>query len=203
MGNGMQPAGAKGVRWLEWSGKIFSILYALSYFAYRHRKKLLQPIAIHQWLTSSAEETHTLGMHLGQLANSGDFVACCGALGAGKTTFIQGFAQGLAVGAEAYVRSPTFMLAHQYNGRLPLYHFDFYRLSYLSEIQDIGFTDYLNAGGVVIVEWADKFPEILPIRRLDVAIKVTSLSTRSIQCTAYDISYVRYCTSFIKDCTPR
>jgi tRNA threonylcarbamoyladenosine biosynthesis protein TsaE len=145
-----------------------------------------------QWPTSSAEETHTLGMHLGQRAHIGDFVACCGTLGAGKTTFIQGFAQGLAIDTEAYVRSPTFTLAHQYNGIIPLYHFDFYRLSHISEVQDIGFTDYLNAGGVVIVEWADKFPEILPMRRLDVTIQITSIETRCVQCKVYDISYARY-----------
>jgi tRNA threonylcarbamoyladenosine biosynthesis protein TsaE len=152
----------------------------------------VQPIAMQRWLISNAEETRTFGRHLGQLANSGDFVACCGTLGAGKTTFIQGFAQGLAVSSEAYVRSPTFTLVHQYNGIIPLYHFDFYRLSCISEVQDIGFTEYLNAGGVVIVEWADKFPEILPIRRLDVTIQVTSTGIRYIQCTAYDISYARY-----------
>jgi tRNA threonylcarbamoyladenosine biosynthesis protein TsaE len=152
----------------------------------------VSPIATQQWSTSSAEATRTFGRHLGQRANSGDFVACCGTLGAGKTTFIQGFAQGLAVGAAAYVRSPTFTLAHQYNGIIPLYHLDFYRLSYLSDVQDIGFAEYLNAEGVVIVEWADKFPDILPIRRLDVSIQVTSTGIRHIQCTAYDISYVRY-----------
>jgi tRNA threonylcarbamoyladenosine biosynthesis protein TsaE len=158
-----------------------------------------------RWSTSNAEETRTFGRHLGQLANRGDFVACCGTLGAGKTTFVQGFAQGLAVGAEAYVRSPTFTLVHQYDGNIPLYHFDFYRLSCPDEAQDIGFTEYLNAGGVVIVEWADKFPEILPIRRLDVTIQVTSMGIRYIQCTTYDISYVRYltCTSLMKDYAPR
>ena len=113
-------------------------------------------------------------------------------MGAGKTTFIQGFAQGLAVGASAYVRSPTFTLVHEYNGRFPLYHFDFYRLSNLYEAQDTGFADYLGAEGIVIVEWADKFPEILPVKRLDVYIQVISPGIRYIQCTAHDASYVRY-----------
>lgn len=152
----------------------------------------MQSIAMQRWSTRSAEETRTLGTRLGQRAKAGDFVACCGTLGAGKTTFVQGFAQGLAVGADAYVRSPTFTLVHEYNGILPLYHFDFYRIPNSSEAQDMGFTEYLDAGGVVIVEWADKFPEILPVRRLDVYIQVTPLDIRYIQCTAHDISYVRY-----------
>lgn len=145
-----------------------------------------------RWSTLSAEETRALGTHLGQRANAGDVIACCGTLGAGKTTLVQGFAQGLAIGADAYVRSPTFTLVHEYQGAFPLYHFDFYRLSHFSEVQDIGFTEYLDAGGVVIVEWADKFLDMLPVRRLDIHIHVTPLGTRHIQCMAYDISYVRY-----------
>jgi tRNA threonylcarbamoyladenosine biosynthesis protein TsaE len=119
-------------------------------------------------------------------------VACRGALGAGKTTFVQGFAQGWGVGEDDYVRSPTFALVHAYHGRTPLYHFDFYRLSFCTEVQDIGFEEYLEAGGVVIIEWADKFPEILPPIRLEVSIRITDSDRRWLQWTAYDTSYGRY-----------
>jgi len=139
-----------------------------------------------------AEETRALGTCLGQWARAGDIVACRGALGAGKTTFVQGFAEGLGVGGDDYVRSPTFALVHAYHGRIPLYHFDFYRLSSYSEVQDIGFEEYLEAGGVVIIEWADKFPEILPPMRLEVSIRIADSDRRWLQWMAYTISYDRY-----------
>jgi len=119
-------------------------------------------------------------------------VACRGALGAGKTTFVQGFAAGLGVGSDDYVRSPTFALVHAYHGRTPLYHFDFYGLSCCTEVQDIGFEEYLTARGVVIVEWADKFPELLPPVRLEVYIRIVDADRRCVQWMAYDMSYSRY-----------
>ena len=89
----------------------------------------MQSLVTQRRLTVQAEETRALGARLGRWARVGDIVACRGALGAGKTTFVQGFAEGLGVGGDAYVRSPTFALVHAYHGRILLYHFDFYRLS--------------------------------------------------------------------------
>lgn len=149
-----------------------------------------------RWDTGSAEDTRALGAALGRQARRGDFIACCGALGAGKTTFIQGFAEGLGVGETSYVRSPTFTLMQTYHGRLPLYHFDFYRLSCSFEVQDIGFEDYVDADGVVIVEWADKFPALLPMACLRVAITILSPTSRRFECTASDLSHVRYLQSY-------
>ena len=142
--------------------------------------------------TVQAEETRALGARLGRWARAGDIVACRGALGAGKTTFVQGFAEGLGVGGDAYVRSPTFALVHAYHGRIPLYHFDFYRLSSCAEVQDIGFEEYLDAGGVIIIEWADRFPEILPPMRLEVSVRIADSDRRWLQWMAYDTSYGRY-----------
>ena len=79
----------------------------------------MQREATRQWDTNSAEGTRALAAVLGRQAQSGDFIACCGALGAGKTTFVQGFAEGLGVGEAYYVRSPTFTLMQTYHGRLP------------------------------------------------------------------------------------
>ena len=155
----------------------------------------MQPVATRQWQTCSSDDTHNLGACLGQHAEARHFIACCGPLGAGKTTFIQGFAEGLEVGVEQYVRSPTFTLVHEYRGRLPLYHFDFYRLSHFSEALDIGFTDYLDTDGVIIVEWAEKFPELLPVSRLDIRIQIRACADREIQGTAYDLAYIRYIVS--------
>ena len=108
----------------------------------------MQSLVAQRRLTVQPEETRALGARLGQWARAGDMVACCGALGAGKTTFVQGFAKGLGVGEEAYVRSPTFALVHAYHGHIPLYHFDFYRLTSWGEVQDIGFEEYLDARAV-------------------------------------------------------
>jgi tRNA threonylcarbamoyladenosine biosynthesis protein TsaE len=113
-------------------------------------------------------------------------------LGSGKTTFIQGFAAGLGIGAAYYVRSPTFTLLQVYHGRLPLYHFDFYRLSDVSEAYDIGFEEYLEAAGVVIVEWADKFPALLPPAHLHITLTILSPTSRGFVCTASDCSHTRY-----------
>jgi tRNA threonylcarbamoyladenosine biosynthesis protein TsaE len=152
----------------------------------------MQGKARQQWSTDSAEDTRALGASLGQQACRGDFIACCGALGAGKTTFVQGFAEGLGVGEAYYVRSPTFALMQAYHGRLPLYHFDFYRLFHAFEAQDIGFEDYIDADGVVIVEWADKFPTLWPAAHLRVAITILSPTRRHFECTTSDGSYARY-----------
>ena len=152
----------------------------------------MQPCATHEWVSRSAEDTHSLGVGLGQQARVGDYIVCCGPLGAGKTAFVQGFAQGLGVAPEAYVRSPTFALVHEYAGRMPLYHFDFYRLSHVVELDAISFDDYCQARGVVIIEWGDKFLEILPPSRLDLVLRITTPESRSIQARIYDQSYIRY-----------
>jgi len=152
----------------------------------------MQSLVTQRHLSVQAEETRALGARLGRWARAEDIVACRGALGAGKTTFVQGFAEGLGVGEDDYVRSPTFALVHAYHGRFPLYHFDFYRLSSCAEVQDIGFEDYLEAGGVVIIEWADRFPEILPPMRLEVSIRIADSDRRWLQWMAYDTSYGRY-----------
>ena len=152
----------------------------------------MQPLAAQRCVTMRAEETRALGIQLGRRARAGDFIACCGTLGAGKTTFVQGFAEGYGVGAHEYVRSPTFALVHVYHGLTPSYHFDFYRISCFAEVQDIGFEEYLEARGVVLVEWADKFPQLLPAERLDVSLRIVASSKRCVQWMAYDKLYGRY-----------
>jgi tRNA threonylcarbamoyladenosine biosynthesis protein TsaE len=116
-------------------------------------------------------------------------------LGAGKTTFVQGFAKGLGIGEEHYVRSPTFTLMQEYRGRLPLYHFDFYRLTNALEVENIGFEDYLDSAGVIVVEWADKFPTLLPSARLHIVIAMPQPDQRDICCTAFGEAYKRYVCS--------
>lgn len=152
----------------------------------------MHPLRIQRWFTAHADETRSLGVQWGQRAQKGDFIACDGALGVGKTTFIQGFAAGLGVYPDAYVHSPTFTLINEYQGDVPLYHFDFYRLSAMDEVWDIGFEEYLHSEGVVIVEWAHKFPTLLPLSRLDILIAMASFETRYVQGAIYDETYMRY-----------
>ena len=147
------------------------------------------------WHTSCAEETRALGVYLGRRARGGDVIACCGPLGAGKTTLVQGFAEGLGIRSAVYVRSPTFTLVNEYDddhGCAPLYHFDFYRLADPDEVWDLGFAEYLESGGVVIVEWADKFPSLFSAALLQVRIEITPSERRTIQCTSHDNTYARY-----------
>lgn len=109
----------------------------------------------------SPEATIAFGRDFAAQLRAGDVLALCGDLGAGKTHFVKGLAAGL--GTEATVTSPTFTLIHEYpGGRLPLFHFDLYRLESEDELLRIGFDDYLDAAGVFALEWAEKFPALLP-----------------------------------------
>lgn len=111
--------------------------------------------------TFTPEETFRLGKELGEKAGAGDIYCLNGDLGVGKTVFTQGFAKGL--GIEETVNSPTFTILQQYDGgRLPLYHFDVYRIGDISEMEEIGYEDCFYGEGVCLIEWSDRITEILP-----------------------------------------
>ncbi len=118
--------------------------------------------------TASAGQTERAGLVLGPLLRRGDVLALSGDLGAGKTHLVQGVAR--ALGVEERVTSPTFNLLLVHPGRLPLYHFDLYRLTHASELEDIAFYETLESDGVSAVEWGDRFPGCLPPDRLVVVI---------------------------------
>jgi len=119
-----------------------------------------------EFVTNSPEETEELGERLGRALSPGDVVAFTGDLGAGKTAFTRGIARGL--GIPERVTSPTFTIVNEYEGgRLPLFHFDMYRLGDPEELFDIGWEDYLARGGVCAVEWSENVADALedePIR---------------------------------------
>jgi tRNA threonylcarbamoyladenosine biosynthesis protein TsaE len=104
--------------------------------------------------SASVERTRALGRALGELARAGDVILLEGALGAGKTAFTQGI--GLGLGVAATINSPTFTILKEYEGRLPLYHFDLYRLDEPDELYELGFEDYFSGDGVCVVEWAER-----------------------------------------------
>ncbi len=106
-------------------------------------------------------DTLAWGHDLAQTLRAGDVIGLVGNLGAGKTHATKGIVAGL--GSLASVSSPTFTLVREYTGaRLPVFHFDFYRMDSATEVLNIGWDEYIDAGGVMIIEWADKFPEIVP-----------------------------------------
>ena len=110
--------------------------------------------------TRSAGETLDAGEALGGLLKQGDVIAFFGELGAGKTVFAQGIARGLQV--REYVTSPTFTIINEYQGDLPLYHFDVYRLEEPEEILELGHEEYFYGEGITVIEWAGKIKEYVP-----------------------------------------
>ena len=110
--------------------------------------------------SKNPDETFRLGEKLGEAAVAGEIICLDGDLGVGKTVFTQGFAKGL--GVEDYVNSPTFTIVKEYEGRLPLYHFDVYRIGDVSEMDEIGYEDYFYGGGVTIIEWPELILDIIP-----------------------------------------
>ena len=130
-------------------------------------------------VTSSPEETQALGRQLAAGLEPGDVIAMIGELGSGKTCIIQGICQGLDVADD--VTSPTFTLINEYQGRLPVYHFDLYRLDDSESALDIGFDEYVDGDGVCLIEWADKFPEILPEDRTEIRLNVLDADRRELK----------------------
>lgn len=120
--------------------------------------------------TRKPEETYELGREMGREAEPGQIICLSGDLGVGKTVFTQGFAAGL--GIEGPVNSPTFTILQQYeDGRLPLYHFDVYRIGDVSEMDEIGYEDCFFGGGVCLIEWPGLIEEILPEKAVWVTIE--------------------------------
>lgn len=113
------------------------------------------------FITNSPEETEKIGAAMGRIIPAGTVLAYRGDLGAGKTAFTRGLARGL--GFTEAVTSPTYTIVNEYlGGRLPLFHFDMYRLSSADDLFDIGWEDYLSRGGVCAVEWSEQVADALP-----------------------------------------
>ena len=131
--------------------------------------------------TNSPEQTERLGFALGQIIRPGTVIAFTGDLGAGKTAFTRGLARGLGAGEP--VTSPTYTIVNEYlTGRLPLFHFDMYRLTCADDLFDIGWEDYLERGGVCAVEWSENVAEALE-NPVVIAIEKTGPESRQITIT--------------------
>ena len=131
------------------------------------------------FISKNAEETVEAGRVYGREARKGDVFALTGDLGAGKTQFVKGFVAALESSAE--VTSPTFVLIHEYaDGRLPVYHFDFYRLENRDAVLRLGFDEYVFGDGVSVIEWADRHPDLIPDEAKWLSFEIKSEEVRVI-----------------------
>ncbi len=118
------------------------------------------------FVTNRESETITLGNNIGKLLQSGDVVALVGDLGSGKTCLVRGICNGLNCVDD--ISSPTFTIINEYQGKYPVFHFDFYRIESDQEIFDLGYEEYFYDSGVCLVEWADRALAFLPRERIEV-----------------------------------
>ncbi len=129
-------------------------------------------------VSHSPEQTELIACELAKTLLAGDVVALRGGMGAGKTAFVRGLAKGLTVTGE--VASPTFALVHEHEGRIPLYHFDMYRVTTMDDLYSTGFFDYLDSGAVLAVEWSENIEAALPRKRVVVTLTPISDTEREI-----------------------
>ena len=123
--------------------------------------------------------TKLIGRWLGRIARNGDVILLYGNLGAGKTTLTQAIGVGLDVPAGQYITSPSFALMHEYPGRIPLYHMDFYRLSGEEDVEGAGLIDYVGGPGLTIIEWPDRLGSLQPADRLDIELQAAGETERT------------------------
>ena len=135
--------------------------------------------------TTSLEQTQDIAYKIGKWVSNGMILTLEGDLGAGKTTFTKGLAKGLGINRN--VNSPTFNIIKEYQGRIPLYHMDVYRLE--SGGDDIGLDDYLFGDGVCVIEWASRIEDLLPMERLDIKIFREGENQRCIELTPVGKNY--------------
>lgn len=131
-----------------------------------------------EFFWNGEEDTAKFGRRLGELLFSGATVVLNGDLGAGKTTLSQSVGAGL--GVDDYITSPTFALVNEYEGRLPMYHMDVYRIEAVDELDDLGLDDYFYSDGVSVVEWGERIERFLPEDRLELRIEKVSEMDRKV-----------------------
>ncbi|MBN1103468.1 MAG: tRNA (adenosine(37)-N6)-threonylcarbamoyltransferase complex ATPase subunit type 1 TsaE [Deltaproteobacteria bacterium] len=151
------------------------------------------------FITESADETIEAGRALARFLDEGDMVGLVGELGSGKTWFTKGIALGLGVPSEVVVTSPSFALVHEYAARVVLYHMDVYRLETPAEFVSAGLEEYLCGKAVTVMEWADRWPDLLPGQRVTVVFTIMDDHCRKIALTGAHPRAVEIIESFMKE----
>lgn len=144
-----------------------------------------------KFASKSSRQTMNLGRKLGKLAQGGEIVGLIGELGAGKTCFVRGVTDGAGVVKEAWVRSPTFTLINEYQGRLPVYHIDLYRVGNQAELEGLNLREYLYSDGISLIEWFEYLPATEISEYLEVRIVHAGANQREISFVAYGERYER------------
>lgn len=127
--------------------------------------------------SESPEETQSLGKKIGKTLQQGDVIALIGDLGTGKTCLTQGIARGAGIAPDEIVSSPSYILINEYNGKVPIYHIDLYRLENSEQIAELGLSEYVEGDGICIIEWAERMAEALPDTCIKIRITLTSGNT--------------------------
>ena len=135
-------------------------------------------------LSTSTRMTMNFGRRLAKLVQGGEIIGLRGELGTGKTTFVRGFCAGFEVSQKAWVRSPTFTLINEYQGRLPVYHIDLYRIARAEEIDALNLREYLYSDGVSLIEWSERLPAHEFEESLEVSLAHRDKSQRQVTFTA-------------------
>jgi tRNA threonylcarbamoyladenosine biosynthesis protein TsaE len=135
-------------------------------------------------ITYNPEQTQALGLQIGEALKEGMVLSLEGDLGCGKTVFVKGLAQGLAVPEAIYVTSPSYALIHEYPGRLPLFHADLYRIEDPEDIDELGLFDIMDGKNVVAIEWAERIREALPPEGMTLRFEMVNDFVRKISMTA-------------------
>lgn len=134
-----------------------------------------------KYLMTNPEKTFELGYKLGKKLTSGNVVALIGELGSGKTLFTKGIAKALGIKEYNYVNSPSFVIVKEYKSKkIPLYHFDLYRLQSIHDLETVGYEEYFYSKGISVVEWANKAPDALPEKYITVKFKHLGKNKREI-----------------------
>ncbi len=136
-------------------------------------------ISMHTIDLSTLLRTETLGILLGKVAEPGDIITLAGTLGAGKTALTQAIGRGLGLDPRIYITSPTFGLLHEYQGRIPLYHLDLYRLGSEEEIESLGFPEYFYGHGLTVIEWPERLGSLMPVERLHIELVISGEISRT------------------------
>lgn len=130
-------------------------------------------------ISHSEEETTALGRSLAKSFRAGDVIVLTGQLGSGKTAFVKGLAQGFGIDSDK-VSSPTYTIVNEYQSDIPVFHFDLYRMNSVSDLKEIGWEDYLQQGGITVVEWGEKAEMRLPSAYYAISFEILGDTTRRI-----------------------